>query len=591
VETLELGRSRGRALEAWDALGLLATIAVMAVVATWGAVRGTPGYGWIPEALFLLGVGSSLAVVPTSLALARRRLLDTSSIPLRLARVWLDPPHDWLMFVFGFLVALPVLALHTSVLLGDSDSARVVSSTMYVQRNGLGYLAQTQDNLLPYLTLGPLLSLGGIPAAKLFSVLSVQALAGSVSFLTWKMTRSAVAALAGILALMAFPLVWERATLLPMYPLMLAFGFLGLYFAHRATLVLRAERTRAAFFAGVCFVLSFEANRIGQFFLAFTLFLFLTAPWRRVGHGLARVYAFVAVLSIPRVVINLWDGGFNNFFSNRVDYWVTKGYLVQIQENYFHLPINVDLSTYATRLGEHLDRLFTWTGLVVLGLGLAGLVVARGSMRRFALVCIAAFLAAVLYRRVPFYERYFSPLMVAGALGAGVTVHFLLQRSAAFKSAAAVAFVALLVGAGLTYADMLGFVQHKQRNVLAGPIRKLDSEIDDGKGVIGSRSGRLLFVSPNIKTYGGQFLSEQEYVTYLTWPSDRNVIAVMRRHDIGWALTVARRRFETDYQNAWLVPAYGKKVHHLQRLAASPRFCEVLRINEYVLYRLGPCPS
>ena len=145
----ELEGSQGRVLDAWDGLGLLGTVAVMALVATWGAVRANPGYTWLPEALFVVGVGASLAVAGGSLALARRRSLDVRGLPRRLARVWLDPPHDWVMFGLGFVIAVPVLALHADVLVGDSDSARVIASTMYVQRTGLRYLVDTQDNLLP----------------------------------------------------------------------------------------------------------------------------------------------------------------------------------------------------------------------------------------------------------------------------------------------------------------------------------------------------------------------------------------------------------------------------------------------------------
>lgn len=582
--------SRERVLDAWDILGLLATTAVMAVVATWGAVRANPGYDWLPEALFVLGAGSSLTVVGGSLALAQRDSLEFRKIPLRLARLWLDPPRDWLMFGVGFLLALPALALHTDVI-GDADSARIISSTRYVERNGLGYLVDTQDNLLPHLTIGPLIAVGGIPAATLFTVLSLQALAGSVSFLAWKLTRSTAAAFTAVAALLAFPIMWQRANLLPLYPIMLACGFLGLYFAQRATLLKGRERMWAAILAGTFFVLSLEAHRIGQFFLAFSLFLFLTAGWRPVAQALARVYVVVALLSIPRIVINLWEGGFAHFLSNRVDYWTTKGYLVLVQKDFFKSPASADLSSYLFHLRGNLDALFAWSGLVVLALGLAGLVLARGPLSRFALACVVTFVAALLYRKVPFYERYFSPLMIAGALGAGVAVHLLARRSAVLKAAAVAALLALVVGAASGYVDALDLARLREKSTLRGPLPRIVREIDDGKGVIGSRVTQLLFVDPNLKTFGGQFLSEHDYVTYLTWPSDRAVIAMLRRHDIGWVLISPRQRREITYHNTWLVPAYGKTARHVQSVAASPNFCEVRFVRGYVLYKLGPCSS
>jgi hypothetical protein len=585
------GGSTLRVLDAWDGFGVAATVAVMSLLAACGAVRANTGYTWLPEALFVLGAGALLSVVAASLALARRRSLGVRGTSMLLARVWLDPPRDWFLFGLGFLVALPALALHTEVLLGDSDSARVVSSTLYVQRNGLGYLTDTQDNLLPYVTMGPVLALGGIPAAKLLSIVSVQMLAGSVSFLAWKLARSGVAALAAVIALLGFPLIWERATLLPLYPLMLAFGFLGLYFAQRATVLRGKDRTLAALLAGGSFVLSFESNRMGQFFLAFALFLFLTDHWKPVAQGLARVFLYVVVLSIPRILINLWEGGLNNFLSNRDDYWTNKGYLLLLQEDFFHLPIKVDLPTYLAQLAKHSFSLFAWSGLIVLGLGLISLGLARGRGRRFALACLFVFVAAILYRRIPYFPRYFSPLMVAGAIGAGTTIDFLLRRSAPLRSAALIALVVLIVGAGFTYVGALGKAKREQAAILAGPLRTIAGEINDGKGVIGARSGWLLFSSPRIKTYGGQFLTEREFVTYLTWPSDQEVIDVLRAHDIGWVLIYGRRRFEIGYHNAWLRPAYGKTVHDVRRVAASPLFCNVRQIGRNILYKLGPCPS
>lgn len=590
LDTPESFGSRARALDAWDILGVLATSALVAVVATWGAVRGNPGYNWLPEALFALGAGSSLAVVGGSLALAGRESLDARRIPLRLARIWLDPPHDWIMVGVGFLLALPALALHTDVV-GDTDSARVISSTMYVQRNGLGYLVDTQDNLLPHLTLGPLISLGGIPAATLFSVLSVQALAGTISFLAWKMTRSTAATFAAAVALLAFPVMWQRANLLPMYPLMLACGLLGLYFAQRATVSKGRERMWAAMLAGSFFVLSLEAHRIGQFFLAFSLLLLITSHWRPVAQGLARVYLVVVVLSIPRIVINLWEGGLDHFVSNRVDHWITEGHLALVHEEFFKTPSSGDLSSYVFHLRENLDSIFGWSGLVVLALGLVGLVLARGPVRRFAIACVAIFVAALLYQKVPYYERYFAPLMVASALGAGVAFDFLLRRSTALKAAAVCAFVAVVIGAGEGYADAVDMAKLRERSILRGPLPGLAGEIDDGRGVIGSRVTQLLFVDPQIKTYGGQFLSADEYATYLTWPSDPQVIDMLRRHDIGWVLITPRWRREIAYHNVWLEPAYGKTARQVESVAASPSFCQARRAKGYILYKLGPCLS
>jgi hypothetical protein len=582
--------SSSRSFDAWDVLGVLATIALAGVIATGGAVRGNPGYNWLPEALFVLAFGCALVTGAGSFALARRQSLDLELVPHRLMEIWLDPPRDWVMFGVGFLCALPALALHTDVI-GDTDSARIISSTMYVERNGLGYLVETQDNLLPHVTVGPLVALGGIAAATFFSILSVQALAGSISYLAWKITGSTAATFAAAVSLLAFPITWQRANLLPLYPLMLAFGLLGLYFAQRATVLTGRQRMWSAILAGTSFVLSLEAHRLGQFFLAFSLFLFLSAPWRRAAAGLARVYAVVVILSIPRIIINLWSGGLDHFLSNRVDYWITEGYLVRVQKEFFKSPATGDYASYFSHLAGNLDSLFSWGGVLVLMVGLASIALIAGPPKRFVLACVGVFVVALLYRKVPFYERYFSPLMVAGALGVGIAASFLLRRGWALKGAALALIVAVLASALIAYGQAVNLATQRQKSTLRGPLPTLAGKIDDGKGVIGSRVTQLLFVDPEIRTFDGQFLSEDDYVTYLTWPSDQEVINMLRAWDIGWVLISPRPRREIDYHNTWLQWAHGKSVRHVARVAASPNFCEVLSLKGYLLYKLGPCVS
>jgi hypothetical protein len=83
--------------------------------------------------------------------------------------------------------------------------------------------------------------------------------------------------------------------------------------------------------------------------------------------------------------------------------------------------------------------------------------------------------------------------------------------------------------------------------------------IDDDRGVIGMRAHQfLLNVAPDLSTYGDQFLDEDEYVTYLTWPSDDAVIAMLQRHDIGWVLIHANRDLELEDQRRSDRPRSGR---------------------------------
>lgn len=78
-------------------------------------------------------------------------------------------------------------------------------------------------------------------------------------------------------------------------------------------------------------------------------------------------------------------------------------------------------------------------------------------------------------------------------------------------------------------------------------------------------------------------------MTYLTWPSDEQVIDILERHDIGWVLIHAHRNLELGYHDTWLVPHHGRHARQVDAVAAGPRFCPQLSVGGFVLYKLGAC--
>jgi hypothetical protein len=583
-----------RSLSIWDLVGIIALFSLGAVAT--GAVgmrfaHADHGYG--REMLGLLSIG--LIGIAVSLWLGNRAAdregLALRDLPRRLVLPWANPSHDRLMFLFGFLLGVPLLALHTTVILGDADSAKLLASILYVQREGPRYLVQSQENLLPHLILGPVIALGGISGAKMLGVLTLQGLCGVTSYITWKLTRSMIGALAAVPALLSFRSIPERATLLPMYSAMLALGFYGVYLAFEA---IRSEGRRRWLYAalsGLSLYLSTEAHALGLVFLAIPMFLFITMPVRRAAQALWRVYLALAIFYLPRAVLNLTDGGLSHFLTYRDDYWVSKGYISLIQKNFWRLPnSSLSIPRYVLELPRQLPTLAGRPGVVALAVALVGFVLARGRLRWFALVCLAFFMAPFVYRRAPYYPRYYSPVAVGASLCAAAAVALLaFRRRGLFKHLAGAAVALLVLAAAFNGFAALRVTRAQQRAVLNGPFQAMAARIDDGKGVIGARSTYLLFASTHVRTFGGQFLSEGDYVTYLTWPSDRQVISMMRRNDIGWVLINPKLRLETTYHNTWLVPTYGKRARQVDAVAASPNFCPVFDEDNYILYKLGSC--
>jgi hypothetical protein len=503
-------------------------------------------------------------------------------------------------FLFGWLLSLPLFALHTTVLMADSDSARLLASVLYVQRNGPEYLVETQETLLPHLVMGPFVALGGIAAAKLVSILSLQALAGVVAFLAWRLNRSVFGVLVALLGLATLTAILERAVLLPMYPLMLALGFFGVYLA-RATITADAPGRRMLYAAGagLCLFASTEAHQVGQLFLVLAAFLVVTARPAVALRGLASVYAAFAVFYVPRAVINVLDGGLSYFFSNRVDFWATQDYLVPIQEEFWHLT-RTDYPVWFSRVPEGVLTVIGWGGLPTIALGIAALGIWRGRLRWFALAFVLFSFAVTIYLRLPFYPRYHSVLLVGACLGAGTTLTFLMRRSTTWsRRLAMLGAASLVVFGGLGYYATLDEARQRQGKVLDGSHKRLAARIPPGEGVIGTRSNYLNFTTTDPRAYGEQFLTEKEYATFLTWPSDEAVVEVMRRHDIRWVFVPRKpERWVEGYHNIWLQPTHGKLARYHREVAASASFCRVKNARGARLYRInleGPplahCPA
>jgi hypothetical protein len=528
------------------------------------------------------------AVVAGGLVLLAVAWSRSPSFRAAFVEPWASPP-GWAVFALGVAAGLPFVGTAGTVV-WDADSARLLGSFTHVRQHGPGFVVDTQDVLLPYLLLGVPVTLGGVAAARIATLGFLVALAGTTAYLGWRLNRSLLSAVAAPLALVATYVVPFQSNRLPMYLPMLAFGYLGTWLALRTIDTPERRGWRVAAGAAVCLVLAAEAQAVGQLFLGVPLLLVIVRPWRRAWRGLARVYGVTALVLIPRVLINLSDGGLSRFRSNRTDYWVEKGYLAIVNSEFWEHPTTQPLE-YLRQLPTAFDTAIGTAGAAVLVVAGLALVLSRGRAKWLALVAGGLMVASLVVRTPPPFPRYFAPLLPGLALCAAAVPALLRKRLGPRLGLVS----ALVVVAALGAAACSSWVTTVERATTAelsvrdGPLPALAERIDDGKGVIGARVGRLTMVDDDVPIWGTVYLSEEEFVTYLTWPSDEAVIDVMEDHDIGWALVGEDRRLEVDYHDAWLEPAYGESAHQVERLADSPNFCLVAQVPGYSLYRLGPC--
>jgi hypothetical protein len=110
------------------------------------------------------------------------------------------------------------------------------------------------------------------------------------------------------------------------------------------------------------------------------------------------------------------------------------------------------------------------------------------------------------------------------------------------------------------------------------------TSIDDKRGVI-SRDAIIQQLIPDNALNSIFGLTEADYVTYLSWPSDDAVLAVFDKYDIGWVLLYTNvERWELGF-NVWLPEAYGVQPQHYLAIENSPSFARAYSGPVYTLYR------
>jgi hypothetical protein len=576
----------GRRPSFYDITGL-AFVAFVMMLVTEYAVDNVEGglerLPWLHHMTVVFAAATAAGVLLSPVAHRTRPL----AIPARFAELFCDPPGDWATFLLGMALGLPLLGLFTPTILGDADSVRIVAAVRHVQRDGTGFLTDTQDNLLPHVILGPAAALGGIEAVRVVTIITLQALAGVVALVSQRITGSMWAAVFGVAGLLSIPVVVDRAVLVPMYPTMLAFGYLAGWLAYRAMTEPRAWKCVLG--AGLCFVLGMEAQSVGQLFLVTPVLLLVVArDFRRGALGLVYVYAATLAVLIPRIWINVQVGGWSRLTSNRTDYWINKGYVQKIQVDLWHY-VGVDEApgTYVEKLpGRFVESLgvWGWLGFAAAALAVVGL---KGRARLLPVAAVAFMGLAATAKGVPPFGRYFSPLWPGAGILAGMAcAWFIRQRFKLLKPLGIALGLVLIAGSVNAYDRVAHKSQRLETNMRTAVYRDFVPLIDDGKGVIGSRSHILVNYTADIPTFGGQFLTEDEYVTFLTWPSDAEVVDLLHDHDIGWVLVNANLILEIEYHNTWLVPNHGKEAVHVLALASSPWFCRVASKHGYTLYQV-----
>ena len=104
--------------------------------------------------------------------------------------------------------------------------------------------------------------------------------------------------------------------------------------------------------------------------------------------------------------------------------------------------------------------------------------------------------------------------------------------------------------------------------------------------VFGVRAPKLIGYNADLDPWGLSFVTEEEFATYLKWPSSGRVMEMLQKRGIEYVAVTDRDANEVDYHAVWL----GSEPRHRRRLIDSlRRFCPVWHEFPLALYRVGGC--
>jgi hypothetical protein len=565
---------------AWPTLCITATVVIFEIART--------ARHRVALSLTMTAIAGAL-VAGAWLVRTLKRGNSFSDATTQLTRIFTEPSTALAPALLGAGLALPLIGSYGPNV-ADPDSAWIVAATQETRDNGIELIQQTQDALLPHLTTSPLLAIGGFQAAVPFMILTMMGLVALTAYLGQRISGHAAGAIAAAAALLAMPAMVARTDRLPMYAAAFAFAYGSGWLLHRAMSDPRRHRW-LPLAAGVGFVLAYEAHNVGQIFLMLPFLLLLLHPLRRALRPLALTLATIAVVSIPRIAINLSVDGLKDFRSNYTSWAISQGYLRQINQNFYGLNVEKSPVRYLGNIPGMVETAVGGRGVLLLIAIPAVLAALRSGRRSMAFVVASAgmFFLALVVAAPATYDRYVTPLAAGFALAAGVGVAIALRDSRTSRTLGMLMVSALVVAAFYQMSDTVASKAEQHAMVSHGPLPTLASYIDDDRRVLGIRSHQLARVDPTIPTLFGRKMAEEDFVTFVTWPSDEEVAELMDRLDVGWVYVLPDPRFEVRYHQTWLEPVYGETVNHPLELAASEDFCLVTDINGYRLYRYGDC--
>ena len=232
--------------------------------------------------------------------------------------------------------------------------------------------------------------------------------------------------------------------------------------------------------------------------------------------------------------------------------------------------------------------------LPLIGLGVLGLIrLPNWSWRTAILLALAIPIGALVYRSVGGIPRYIYILLPGLVLLAAYGLADLVQVLRSYKRTVylvpvlGVAMVALLGSTYLVNArEQVEKTQDLTSSSRQRELSRIANLVDDRAAVLGSRAGQLIPYLRQNELLAAKSVTEDEFVTYLSWRSRQAVNKLLENNGVGWVLIrKPAEKWEVNY-HVWLQSVTGKPPRHHETLKKSKLVELVHDGKDYRLYRV-----
>jgi hypothetical protein len=525
-----------------------------------------------------------------------RGLVPPLSRRLLRGSAWLWSARLDLAEWFALLLAFGVFAYLLAPLAGAPslypDSGTVLSISRTLAQGDPSIVWSTQSPALQDSLYAALLALD-VPVGTYPTVVSSFGLGLLLGFFAYRATGDRLAAAVPLLVIAFSSAFWIQAGYLTLYSGFVLLGWCGLYLALGYMVHGR----------------SFWWCVGGSLLLAASVYTFTTAivfmivpclavPFffsREVARRLGVVWLMVGTLVAPWVIWHLKVGGLKYFYYHPLNWFGVK-YLAIVNDEFWHYERTSLWGYSGSMLNVALHDLVPPALLLLVIPGVWYVWRKLGAKDvLFAFVCLAAYAGVLLFTRPAPYARYFFPILPLVVLFVSAGIWVAIENAGSVVGRAGL--IALIVATGAV--ALLGevpspvssaqyrYVDRLETSSGYGDFTAMAELISNTKGGVIARDSSLQALIPNNQMFTHYLLSEDDYVTFLSWRDDGSVIAMLKRRGIEWVLLYQDPRWERDY-HVWLERAYGVAPDHYVRVTTSPWFEHVYQGERFQLYHLRP---